>query len=223
MDVPESYCVLDRILALPACRGARVARGAPPRVGRRPSRARPPACRSGTQHLGRRRCVGSGCGPAVRRRRPRAVRGRPEQLGSRPRRSEPAVARTHPRSIDPSIPLRRQGGRRLAGAGQGRVASRLAAAGIYRFRRALRDARSRVALLFFQWTKEVSLRVLVTGHNGYIGSVLVPMLDGRPRRRRPDSDLFAACTFGDDGRSRSSRSTPMSATSRSRTSSASTR
>ena len=41
------------------------------------------------------------------------------------------------------------------------------------------------------------MRTLVTGHNGYIGSVLVPML----RRAEHevvglDSDLFAECWFG---------------------------
>ena len=41
------------------------------------------------------------------------------------------------------------------------------------------------------------MRVLVTGHNGYIGSVLVPMLDrGGHEVVGLDSDLFAACTFG---------------------------
>jgi nucleoside-diphosphate-sugar epimerase len=41
------------------------------------------------------------------------------------------------------------------------------------------------------------LRVLVTGHNGYIGSVLAPMLERAGHDVfGVDSDLFAACTFG---------------------------
>jgi nucleoside-diphosphate-sugar epimerase len=41
------------------------------------------------------------------------------------------------------------------------------------------------------------LRILVTGHNGYIGSVLVPALRGAGHDVVGlDSDLFAACTFG---------------------------
>jgi nucleoside-diphosphate-sugar epimerase len=44
------------------------------------------------------------------------------------------------------------------------------------------------------------LRVLVTGHNGYIGSVLVPMLeDAGHEVSGLDSDLFAPCTFGSNG------------------------
>jgi nucleoside-diphosphate-sugar epimerase len=43
------------------------------------------------------------------------------------------------------------------------------------------------------------LRVLVTGHNGYIGSVLVPVLQRAGHEIfGVDSDLFAACTFGPD-------------------------
>ncbi len=43
------------------------------------------------------------------------------------------------------------------------------------------------------------MRVLVTGHNGYIGSVLVPVLDRAGHEVFGlDSDLFAACTFGAD-------------------------
>jgi nucleoside-diphosphate-sugar epimerase len=41
------------------------------------------------------------------------------------------------------------------------------------------------------------LRVLITGHNGYIGSVLAPMLEEVGHEVVGlDSDLFAACTFG---------------------------
>ena len=41
------------------------------------------------------------------------------------------------------------------------------------------------------------MRVLVTGHNGYIGSVLVPLLTQADHEVVGlDSDLFAACTFG---------------------------
>ena len=41
------------------------------------------------------------------------------------------------------------------------------------------------------------MRVLVTGHNGYIGSVLVPRLEQAGHEVVGlDSDLFAACTFG---------------------------
>jgi nucleoside-diphosphate-sugar epimerase len=43
------------------------------------------------------------------------------------------------------------------------------------------------------------VRVLVTGHNGYIGSVLVPMLaEAGHEVVGLDSDLFADCTFGPD-------------------------
>jgi nucleoside-diphosphate-sugar epimerase len=45
--------------------------------------------------------------------------------------------------------------------------------------------------------QEDPLRVLVTGHNGYIGSVLVPTLERAGHDVVGlDSDLFAACTFG---------------------------
>jgi nucleoside-diphosphate-sugar epimerase len=45
------------------------------------------------------------------------------------------------------------------------------------------------------------LRVLVTGHNGYIGSVLVPVLEHAGHEVIGlDSDLFARCTFGSNGR-----------------------
>ena len=41
------------------------------------------------------------------------------------------------------------------------------------------------------------MRVLITGHNGYIGSVLAPMLEDVGHEVVGlDSDLFAACTFG---------------------------
>ena len=44
------------------------------------------------------------------------------------------------------------------------------------------------------------MRVLVTGHNGYIGSVLVPMLEHAGHEVSGlDSDLFAPCTFGSNG------------------------
>jgi nucleoside-diphosphate-sugar epimerase len=44
------------------------------------------------------------------------------------------------------------------------------------------------------------LRVLVTGHNGYIGSVLVPILEGAGHDVAGlDSDLFESCTFGPNG------------------------
>jgi nucleoside-diphosphate-sugar epimerase len=47
--------------------------------------------------------------------------------------------------------------------------------------------------------QEDPLRVLVTGHNGYIGSVLVPVLTRAGHEVfGVDSDLFAACTFGPD-------------------------
>jgi nucleoside-diphosphate-sugar epimerase len=43
------------------------------------------------------------------------------------------------------------------------------------------------------------LRVLVTGHNGYIGSVLAPLLEQAGHDVVGlDSDLFAPCTFGPD-------------------------
>jgi len=43
------------------------------------------------------------------------------------------------------------------------------------------------------------LRVLITGHNGYIGTVLVPVLERAGHDLVGlDSDLFAACTFGPD-------------------------
>jgi nucleoside-diphosphate-sugar epimerase len=44
------------------------------------------------------------------------------------------------------------------------------------------------------------LRTLVTGHNGYIGSVLVPMLEQAGHDVVGlDSDLFASCIFGRNG------------------------
>ena len=67
------------------------------------------------------------------------------------------------------------------------------------------------------------MRVLVTGHNGYIGSVLVPMLEQAGHEVVGlDSDLFAACTFGPDVPEVDSVRRRTSATSRARTSSAST-
>lgn len=43
------------------------------------------------------------------------------------------------------------------------------------------------------------MRTLVTGHNGYIGSVLVPVLERAGHEVVGlDSDLFADCTFGTD-------------------------
>jgi nucleoside-diphosphate-sugar epimerase len=44
------------------------------------------------------------------------------------------------------------------------------------------------------------LRILVTGHNGYIGSVLLPMLQRADHDVVGlDSDIFAACLFGQNG------------------------
>ncbi|HUJ09602.1 MAG TPA: SDR family oxidoreductase [Verrucomicrobiae bacterium] len=44
------------------------------------------------------------------------------------------------------------------------------------------------------------MRVLVTGHKGYIGTVMVPMLlDAGHEVVGMDSDLFEACTFGKNG------------------------
>ena len=41
------------------------------------------------------------------------------------------------------------------------------------------------------------MRILVTGHNGYIGAVMVPMLVAEGHDVVGlDSDLFAECTFG---------------------------
>jgi nucleoside-diphosphate-sugar epimerase len=43
------------------------------------------------------------------------------------------------------------------------------------------------------------MRVMVTGHRGYIGSVLTPMLKARGHTViGMDSDLYGRCTFGDD-------------------------
>jgi nucleoside-diphosphate-sugar epimerase len=47
---------------------------------------------------------------------------------------------------------------------------------------------------------EASVRVLVTGHNGYIGSVLVPILERAGHDVVGlDSDIFEPCLFGEDG------------------------
>jgi nucleoside-diphosphate-sugar epimerase len=44
------------------------------------------------------------------------------------------------------------------------------------------------------------LRILVTGHNGYIGSVLVPMLEQADHEVVGlDTDIFAPCLFGQNG------------------------
>ena len=44
------------------------------------------------------------------------------------------------------------------------------------------------------------MRLLLTGHNGYIGSVLVPMLERANHEVVGlDSDLFAPCVFGQNG------------------------
>src|SRR3954462_4295458 len=44
------------------------------------------------------------------------------------------------------------------------------------------------------------MRILVTGHNGYIGSVLVPMLlaSGRHHVTGLDTYFYERCTYGDD-------------------------
>jgi nucleoside-diphosphate-sugar epimerase len=43
------------------------------------------------------------------------------------------------------------------------------------------------------------MRVLVTGHNGYIGTVLTPMLmEAGHDVVGMDSNLFERCTFGDE-------------------------
>src|SRR6185436_228344 len=47
----------------------------------------------------------------------------------------------------------------------------------------------------------ISMRVLVTGHLGYIGSVLVPVLQAAGHEVVGlDSDLYRGCTFGDPDR-----------------------
>jgi nucleoside-diphosphate-sugar epimerase len=44
------------------------------------------------------------------------------------------------------------------------------------------------------------LRILVTGHNGYIGSVLVPILEQADHEVVGlDTDIFAPCLFGEEG------------------------
>ena len=43
------------------------------------------------------------------------------------------------------------------------------------------------------------MRVLVTGHQGYIGTVMVPMLQTEGHEVVGlDSNLYEKCTFGDD-------------------------
>ena len=43
------------------------------------------------------------------------------------------------------------------------------------------------------------MRVLITGHRGYIGTVLVPMMRNRGFSvSGMDSDLYRRCTFGED-------------------------
>jgi nucleoside-diphosphate-sugar epimerase len=47
--------------------------------------------------------------------------------------------------------------------------------------------------------QEAPLRILVTGHNGYIGSVLVPILEHADHEVVGlDTDIFAPCLFGED-------------------------
>jgi nucleoside-diphosphate-sugar epimerase len=53
------------------------------------------------------------------------------------------------------------------------------------------------------------MRVLVTGNNGYIGTVMVPMLvENGFDVVGFDSDLFETCTFGDENTSKSMQKTP---------------
>ena len=67
------------------------------------------------------------------------------------------------------------------------------------------------------------MRVLVTGHNGYIGSVLVPILEGAGHDVAGlDSDIFEPCLFGPNGHHVESLKA-TSATSRQTTSPVSTR
>ena len=68
------------------------------------------------------------------------------------------------------------------------------------------------------------MRTLVTGHNGYIGSVLVPVLERAGHEVVGlDSDLFAACTFGNGGARGHRRCKRTSVTSRAGTWPGSTR
>ena len=65
--------------------------------------------------------------------------------------------------------------------------------------------------------REARMRVLVTGHRGYIGTVLTPMLLERGHEVVGlDTDCYDDCTFGTPHRRRPRRSARTSATSRAR-------